>query len=132
MESVQRRVRLADHATPSVVADGPESGPYEESLSVGVSLISRWTDRATRGGAIAMLSRPIHRATLTFLLASLALLPARAQRGPRRGEKYALLVGVRRYDPNELRSLQYSEPDVVELAGVLKAEGYQPSNVVLM
>ena len=48
------------------------------------------------------------------------------------GEKYALLVGVRRYDPNELRSLPYSEADVSELAEVLKASGYRPGNVVLM
>jgi TPR repeat protein len=39
---------------------------------------------------------------------------------------------VRKYDPNELRGLPYSEPDVVELSGVLKAEGYKPGNVVLM
>jgi uncharacterized caspase-like protein len=37
-----------------------------------------------------------------------------------------------KYDPNELRGLPYSEPDVVELSGVLKAEGYKPGNVVLM
>ena len=48
------------------------------------------------------------------------------------GEKYALLVGVRRYDPNELRNLPYSEADVAELAEVLKASGYRPGNVVLM
>src|SRR5262245_29919909 len=41
------------------------------------------------------------------------------------GRKYALLVGVRQYDPNELRSLPYSEPDVVELAEVLKGAGYR-------
>ena len=52
--------------------------------------------------------------------------------GRQRGERYALLVGVRRYDPNELRSLPYSEPDIIELAEVLKAKGYKPSNVVLM
>jgi formylglycine-generating enzyme required for sulfatase activity len=48
------------------------------------------------------------------------------------GEKYALLVGVRSYDPNELRSLPYSEADVTELAEVLRASGYKPGNVVLM
>src|SRR4051812_4893671 len=41
------------------------------------------------------------------------------------GEKYALLVGVRQYDPNELRSLPYAEPDVTELAQVLKEAGYR-------
>ena len=58
-----------------------------------------------------------------------------AQLGPAEeewGRRYALLVGVRKYDPNELRELRYSEPDVVELSGVLKAEGYKPGNVVLM
>jgi formylglycine-generating enzyme required for sulfatase activity len=54
------------------------------------------------------------------------------QRRAREGEKYALLVGVREYDPNELRSLPYSEDDVTELAEVLRASGYKPGNVVLM
>jgi formylglycine-generating enzyme required for sulfatase activity len=44
---------------------------------------------------------------------------------PLPGQKYALLVGVRQYDPNELRSLPYSESDVVELAEVLKDAGYR-------
>ncbi|HKI21617.1 MAG TPA: SUMF1/EgtB/PvdO family nonheme iron enzyme, partial [Isosphaeraceae bacterium] len=51
---------------------------------------------------------------------------------PKAGERYALLVGVRKYDPNELRDLPYSEADVTELAGVLKGAGYKPDNVVLM
>jgi tetratricopeptide (TPR) repeat protein len=49
-----------------------------------------------------------------------------------RGERYALVVGVRRYDPNELRSLPYSEADAVGLAAVLRQNGYKPLNVVLM
>src|SRR5262245_50891093 len=61
---------------------------------------------------------------------------ARADQSPKplaaKGERYALLVGVRQYDRNELRNLKYSEPDVVELAGVLKDAGYRPENVVLM
>jgi formylglycine-generating enzyme required for sulfatase activity len=61
-----------------------------------------------------------------------ALLVASAGLAQEKGEKYALLVGVRRYDPNELRSLPYSEADATELAAVLKASGYQPDNVVLM
>jgi uncharacterized caspase-like protein len=69
---------------------------------------------------------------LTVVLGGLAVVPALAQRGARQGEKYALLVGVRRYDPNELRSLPYSEADVTELAQVLEAGGYQAGNVVLM
>jgi hypothetical protein len=51
---------------------------------------------------------------------------------PEPGEKYALLVGVRTYDPNELRSLPYSESDVEELAKVLRAQGYRSENLVLM
>ncbi|WP_406697120.1 caspase family protein [Singulisphaera sp. Ch08] len=66
------------------------------------------------------------------LMVLLLMLPALAQRDPGRGEKYALLVGVRRYDPNQLRSLLYSEPDVVDLAATLKAQGYKPGNVILM
>ena len=55
-----------------------------------------------------------------------------ARQKTNKGEKYALLVGVRKYDPNELHELPYSEHDVDELASVLKAEGYRPENVVLM
>jgi formylglycine-generating enzyme len=60
------------------------------------------------------------------------VLPGLAPPGAKLGEKYALLVGVRQYDPNELKSLAYSEPDVVALAGVLEAHGYKPGHVVLM
>src|SRR5215472_6361418 len=66
------------------------------------------------------------------LMIVLAALAASAGRAQEAGEKYALLVGVRTYDPNELRSLPYSEADVTELAVVLKASGYKPGNVVLM
>ena len=78
--------------------------------------------------------RSVRGFALTMLLVAVGMLPAAApaQRGVRRGEKYALLVGVRRYDPNELRSLPYAEADVVALAEVLKAEGYKAGNVVLM
>ena len=48
------------------------------------------------------------------------------------GKKYALLVGVRQYDQNELRSLPFSEADVTELGRVLKEAEYLPDNVVLM
>ena len=66
-------------------------------------------------------------------LAGLAAGVAFAHRpGRKGGERYALLVGVRKYDPNELRSLPYSEADVTELAAVLKASGYKPGNVVPM
>lgn len=48
------------------------------------------------------------------------------------GEKYALLVGVREYDKNELRSLPFSEADVEGLARLLRDSGYRPENVVVM
>ena len=46
------------------------------------------------------------------------------------GRQYALLVGVRNYDKDQLRSLQYTENDVNDLAAVLKDAGYK--RVVLM
>src|SRR4051794_2390510 len=75
----------------------------------------------------------VGRIVLPIALVALAGVPAHSQ-APRRpeGEKYALLVGVRRYDPNELRGLPYSEPDAVGLADALVAQGYKPRNVVLM
>src|SRR5262249_51527301 len=75
--------------------------------------------------------RGIFTAGLAGLVACGVVESGRGQ-GPKAGEKYALLVGVRKYDPNELRDLPYSEADVTELAGVLKAAGYKPDNVVLM
>src|SRR3954453_21961891 len=82
--------------------------------------------------AAAVRDRPIPRIALALLLAALTLAPAPAQHGTRLGEQYALLVGVRAYDPNELHDLMYSEADVTGLARVLKAGGYQSGNVVLM
>jgi hypothetical protein len=49
-----------------------------------------------------------------------------------KGEKYALLVGVRTFDPNEFRPLAYSEADVADLSKVLLANGYRPENVIVM
>lgn len=48
------------------------------------------------------------------------------------GEKYALLVGVREYDKNELRTLPFSEADVEGMARLLRDSGYRPENVVVM
>ena len=48
------------------------------------------------------------------------------------GEKYALLVGVRNYDKNELQNLKYSEPDISGLSATLLKLGYRRENVVLM
>lgn len=47
-----------------------------------------------------------------------------------RGEKYALVIGVRNYDKNELRSLSYTEPDADSIAKVLEDQDY--ARVVLM
>lgn len=48
------------------------------------------------------------------------------------GEKYALLIGVREYDKNELRTLPFSEADVEGLARILRDAGYRPENVIVM
>src|SRR5437867_2634825 len=62
------------------------------------------------------------------------LVPARGADSARRpaGEQFALLVGVRKYHPNELRDLPYAEADVEGLGKTLRAAGYPPENVVLM
>src|SRR5262249_42464543 len=59
-----------------------------------------------------------------------AVVPARGADSV--GQQLALLVGVRKYDPNELRDLPYAEADVEALARTLCNAGYQPDNVVLM
>jgi formylglycine-generating enzyme required for sulfatase activity len=82
-----------------------------------------------------MTNNVVRRSVLTASLIVLAAQGAANSRGqqlPDGGERYALLVGVRKYDPNELRDLPYSEADVTELAGVLKGAGYKPDNIVLM
>lgn len=68
--------------------------------------------------------------------------PARNTRGGRPaeensdnslGERYALLVGVAKYPKTSgLRTLQYTENDVEELAQVLENSGYRRENVILM
>src|SRR5215470_17214659 len=65
---------------------------------------------------------------LTALTPSLAAQPARRAGG----DQFALLVGVRKYHPNELRDLPYAEADVEGLARTLRGVGYLPENVVLM
>ena len=70
---------------------------------------------------------------LFWLVALLGLLvPAGAWAAGPRGEKYALLVGVRRYNGGGLRSLHYTEADMIDLARVLRANGYRPENIILM
>src|SRR6516164_5497526 len=70
-------------------------------------------------------------AALTFLV---AVAPGLAGDNSRRaaGESLALLVGVRKYDPNELRDLPYAEADVEGLDKTLRAAGYPAENVVVM
>jgi C-terminal peptidase prc len=82
-------------------------------------------------------SLPSCRVVALFLLAAAGgpVPPAHAQdrpAAPPAGEKYALLVGVRVYDKNELRSLQFTDADMEDLAAVLKEQGYRPENVVVM
>src|SRR5690242_10127673 len=70
---------------------------------------------------------------LVWLVAVLALLvPAGAQAAGPRGEKYALLVGVRQYNGGGLRNLHWTEDDMVGLAKVLGENGYRPENIILM
>ncbi len=49
-----------------------------------------------------------------------------------KGNRYALLVGVKQYDPTELTNLQYAEDDVTTLAKVLEEAGYRKENIMLM
>ncbi len=48
------------------------------------------------------------------------------------GEKYALLVGVSKYNKNELRDLPYPAEDVEDLSQIFLANGYRPENVTVM
>jgi hypothetical protein len=48
------------------------------------------------------------------------------------GDRYAFLVGVREYDPEELTSLRYTDNDITQLASVLAGSGYKRQNVTLM
>jgi DNA-3-methyladenine glycosylase I len=61
---------------------------------------------------------------LTLLVAVSPAVGADAARRPA-GEQVALLVGVRKYHPNELRDLPYAEADVEGLAKTLRAAGYR-------
>ena len=76
--------------------------------------------------------RRIGKAALLLALALTAVPPspgaARAQAPV--GERYALLIGVREYDKNQLHDLPYAEDDVNSLAEVLRKAGYK--RVVVM
>src|SRR5436305_192034 len=76
-------------------------------------------------------SRPIIAVlALTALAGVLASSPSPGQPA---GERYALLVGVRQYDPTEpLPPLAYPEDDMEELAKVLVAANYPRENIKLM
>src|SRR5512135_2623397 len=73
------------------------------------------------------------RIVLFIALSSLVGVPAHSQAPVQPpGEKYALLVGVRKYaKSSELRELHYTEHDMDVLAKVLHDGGYQPENLVL-
>jgi len=75
-----------------------------------------------------------HRCVLVAILAGLAGVRALAAGADApRGERYALLVGVRKYDAtSELRALKYPEKDMDGLQKVLIDGGYRPENIVLM
>ena len=72
--------------------------------------------------------------SLTFLCTSLLSAQENEEKkaDPPKGGKFALLVGVKQYDPTELNNLRYAEDDVTELAKVLSDSGYQSDNVMLM
>ena len=74
------------------------------------------------------------RTTAAALTLLVAVAPALGEKPARRpgGDQFALLVGVRKYHPNELRDLPYAEADVEGLAKTLRTAGYAPENVVLM
>ena len=66
---------------------------------------------------------------LAMLLAALA---PTARAAESTGEKYALLIGVNGYLPGHLRSLNYPEKDIEDLAEVLEMGGYQRKNIRLL
>src|SRR5438874_7448049 len=77
-----------------------------------------------------MRGRSVGWSALAVVLAAVAGAPGFSQEP---GEKYALLVGVRKYaKTSELRELHYPERDMEELAAVLRDGGYRPENIVLM
>ncbi len=51
---------------------------------------------------------------------------------PGTGRRYALLVGVQKYDSKELTDLHYTEADIEGLAEVLVAAGYPAANLTVL
>ena len=69
----------------------------------------------------ALLARPLH-----YLLALIAL-AFMAASSPAAGKRYAVLVGVQKYDDPAFHSRQYAENDTEDLARILSAAGYDVS-----
>ena len=77
------------------------------------------------------------RSWLSWACALVAILgtPLNAARAQEAGQRYALLVGVNRYEHKaELKApdLKYADGDMAALAGALEAGGFRRDNVVLM
>jgi uncharacterized caspase-like protein len=70
-----------------------------------------------------MFSRLLWALAVTVLLLGPAGKPAQAQAA--RGKKYALLVGVKKYNHARLPDLYFTENDVTELAKLLRPAGYE-------
>src|SRR5262245_9516043 len=83
---------------------GPSLPPPAELNNIVVKRTSLRSRRTVRPAnkAVAMRDQSIRRIAPALLLVVLSVAVALAQPGTRRGEKYALLVGVRKYDANEL------------------------------
>jgi hypothetical protein len=62
---------------------------------------------------------------LGAVLAALLLPAGHGQEGRPAGRKYALLVGVNRYEHAKLKTLKYAENDAKALAAVLRRAGYR-------
>ncbi|MFO0811156.1 MAG: caspase family protein [Gemmataceae bacterium] len=63
------------------------------------------------------------------LVVAAAALPAA---DPPAGARHALLIGVNRYDSDDLKPLAYAEADVTDLASLLKEKGFTAGTVTLM
>jgi tetratricopeptide (TPR) repeat protein len=110
---------------------------FSTILTRGIPSISDLTDTLPNGKSILSRGVPMKsparfgRFLLLIALANLAATTHAQQTAPP-GQKYALLVGVRKYKSNDLRTLNYPEADVNDLSKVLLANGYRPENVVVM
>lgn len=71
----------------------------------------------------------MYRIAMTLFLASALL--CHGEEEPQ-GRKYALLIGVQKYDNSDLGNLKFCENDVNELAAVLKGPAYNYNRVTLL